>query len=128
VDLIIDPGFGWRSTYCWRLQAYDGFLYLVRGIFLTRTVIYLDENPGVMPLMRPLIHYLSVDADQWGSPIGGDLYRTSDGVHWESLFLDGPGNGDNHGIRTPEPTPMRLFIGMENPFSRLEIWRLQFED
>jgi hypothetical protein len=76
---------------------------------------------------KPLLNLLSPHPQRWGSPMGGDLYRTPDGIHWEPVFLDGLGNPDNHGIRTIESTPMGLFVGTENPFSRLQVWLLREE-
>ena len=73
---------------------------------------------------RPLLNYLVARPRDWRSPVGGDLYRSADGVHWDPVFLDGLGNPDNHGIRTLEGTPDGLYIGTENPFSRLEVWRM----
>jgi len=81
----------------------------------------------VAPRFRPLLDYLAVRPERWGSPMGGDLCRTADGVHWEPVFLDGLGNPDHHGIHTLKSTPMGLFVGTENPFTRLEVWRLEEE-
>jgi len=118
------PGFGWYlNAYCWYMNEYDGYLYM--GTWdLSRTIAFLGERmEDVAPLFRPLLNELVVSPESWGSPMGGDLYRTADGIHWEPVFLDGLGNPDNHGIRTLEPTPQGLFIGTENPFTRLEVWR-----
>ena len=54
-------------------------------------------------------------------PVGGDLYRTSNGVYWEPVFADGLGNSDNHSIRTLKSTDLGLFVGTENPFTQLEV-------
>jgi hypothetical protein len=119
-------GFGWyMNAYCWYMEEHKGYLYL--GTFdLSRTVALLGESArSVAPRFRPLLDYLAVRPQGWGSPMGGDLYRTADGVHWEPVFLDGLGDPDNHGIRTLESTPMGLFVGTENPFTRLEVWRLE---
>jgi hypothetical protein len=119
-------GFGWYlNSYCWYMGQHEGQLYL--GTFdLSRTIAFLGEDiRGIAPAFRPLLDHLAVSPDRWGSPMGGDLYRTVDGVRWEPVFLDGLGNPDNHGIRTLESTPLGFFVGTENPFSRLEVWRLQ---
>jgi hypothetical protein len=118
-------GFGWYlNAYCWYMNEYEGYLYL--GTWdMSRTIAFLGEDvESVAPVFRPLLDELVVRPQDWDSPMGGDLYRTADGVHWEPVFLDGLGNPDNHGIRTLEPTPMGFFVGTENPFTRLEIWRL----
>jgi uncharacterized protein (TIRG00374 family) len=118
-------GFGWYlNAYCWYMNEHAGYLYL--GTWdMSRTIAFLGEDvESVAPVFRPLLDELVVRPQDWGSPVGGDLYQTADGVHWEPVFLDGLGNPDNHGIRTLEPTPMGFFVGTENPFTRLEVWRL----
>jgi hypothetical protein len=119
------PGFGWYlNSYCWYMKEHDGQLYL--GTWdLSRTIAFLGQDAeNVVPAFRPLLDHLVVKPQDWGSPVGGDLYRTADGVRWEPVFLDGLGNPDNHGIRTLESTPLGFFAGTENPFTRLEVWRL----
>ncbi len=119
-------GFGWYlNVYCWYMQEHEGRLYL--GTWdMSRTIAFLGEEvESVAPPFKPLLNYLVVRPQVWSSPMGGDLYRTADGVHWEPVFLDGLNNPDNHGIRTLESTPMGLFVGTENPFTRLEIWLLR---
>lgn len=120
------PGFGWYlNAYCWYMQEHEDRLYL--GTWdMSRTIAFLGQDAeSVAPAFRPLLDELVARPQDWGSPMGGDLYRSSDGVHWEPVFLDGLGSPDNHGIRTLESTPMGLFVGTENPFTRLEVWRLQ---
>lgn len=119
------PGYGWyMNAYCWYMEEHNGYLYL--GTWdLSRTIVYLgNQAERVAPRFRRLLNYLVADPGDWRSPVGGDLYRSQDGVHWEPVFLDGFDNPDNHGIRTLESTPMGLFVGTENPFTRLEVWRL----
>ncbi len=119
------PGFGWYlNAYCWNMEVHEGYLYLGTWDF-SRTLMYLGQHRDLMPpTLRPLVRYLDVSPETWGSPVGGDLYRTRDGLHWDPVVRTGFGNADNHGIRTLESTPMGLFVGTENPFSRLEVWRL----
>ncbi len=119
------PGFGWYlNSYCWYMNDYQGYLYL--GTWdASRTIEWLGQDAEKVALpFRPLLNYLVARPGDWRSPVGGDLYRSADGVHWEPVFLDGLGNPDNHGIRTLEGTPDGLYIGTENPFSRLEVWRM----
>jgi hypothetical protein len=119
-------GFGWYlNAYCWYIQEHEGQLYL--GTWdISRTIDFLGTGTeNLVRPFKPLVNVLSPRPQGWGSPMGGDLYRTTDGVHWEPVFLDGVGNPDNHGVRTLESTPMGLFIGTENPFTRLEIWLLR---
>jgi hypothetical protein len=119
-------GFGWRlNAYCWYMREHEGHLYL--GTWdASRVVEFLGKDAGnIARPFKPLLNLLSPHPQGWGSPMGGDLYRTAEGTHWEPVFLDGLGNPDNHGIRTIESTPMGLFVGTENPFSRLEVWLLR---
>ncbi len=119
------PGFGWHlNSYCWYMQDYEGYLYL--GTWdMSRTIAYLGQDvDAVAPPFRPVLNQLVARPQDWSSPMGGDLYRSRDGVEWEPVFLNGLGNPDNHGIRTLEPTDMGMFVGTENPFTRLEVWLL----
>jgi len=121
-------GFGWYlNAYCWYMGEHEGQLYL--GTWdMSRTVEFLaTDAQSVARPFKPLLNALSPRPQGWGSPMGGDLYRSADGIHWEPVFLDGVGNPDNHGIRTLESTPMGLFVGTENPFTRLEVWLLRSE-
>jgi hypothetical protein len=120
------PGFGWYlNAYCWYMKEHAGYLYL--GTWdMSRTIAFLGQDAeSVAPAFKPLLDELVARPQDWGSPMGGDLYRTLDGVQWEPIFLDGLGNPDNHGIRTLESTPLGLFVGTENPFTRLEVWLLR---
>jgi hypothetical protein len=106
------------------MRQHDEHLYL--GTWdMSRTIDFFSkEARNMAPAFGPVLNAVSPRPRAWGSPLGGDLYRTADGLHWEPAFLDGLGNPDNHGIRTIESTPMGLFVGTENPFSRLEVWLL----
>ncbi len=119
------PGFGWSlNVYCWYMHVHENQLYM--GTWdLSRTLEWLGQDAGNVAVpFRPLLNYLVDRPQDWGSPVGGDLYRTADGIHWEPIFMDGLGNPDNHGIRTMETTDSGLFVGTENPFTRLEVWLL----
>jgi hypothetical protein len=119
-------GFGWYlNAYCWYMREHEDHLYL--GTWdMSRTIAFLGQDAeSVAPAFRPLLDELVARPQDWGSPMGGDLYRTADGVRWEPVFLDGLGNPDNHGIRTLESTSIGLFVGTENPFTRVEVWLLR---
>jgi len=121
-----EPGFGWYlNVYCWYMAEHQDYLYL--GTWdMSRTIEFLGQDAEkVAPAFAPLLNELVARPQDWGSPVGGDLYRTADGIRWEPVFLNGLGNPDNHGIRTLESTPLGFFVGTENPFTRLEVWRLQ---
>ncbi len=136
-DIIVGPkrsqpmsgyraGFGWHlNAYCWYFGVHQDHLYL--GTWdMSRIIEFLAKDAeNVARPFRPLLNAVSPRPQAWGSPLGGDLYRSPDGLYWEPVFLDGLGNPDNHGIRTLESTPMGLFVGTENPFSRLEVWLLR---
>jgi hypothetical protein len=83
-------GFGWYlNAYCWYMKEYDDYLYL--GTWdLSRTLAFLGQSgESVAPAFKPLLNELVADPKDWGAPMGGDLYRTANGVHWEPVFLDG---------------------------------------
>jgi hypothetical protein len=119
------PGFGWYlNSYCWYMQDDGENLYM--GTWdMSRTIAWLGEDVEHVAIpFRPLLVELITNPADWGSPMGADLYRSADGIHWQPLTLDGFGNPDNHGIRTMVATDAGMVIGTENPFTRLEVWLL----
>ncbi|NUM53671.1 MAG: hypothetical protein HUU46_08510 [Candidatus Hydrogenedentes bacterium] len=62
--------------------------------------------------------YLSEQLD-----MGGDVYRTRDGVAWDAVFTDGLGNPYNYGARIMLAHDGNFYIGMANLYEGLEIWK-----
>jgi hypothetical protein len=54
---------------------------------------------------------------------GGDLWRTTDGINWTYVNLNGFDDANNYGIRTLLTTTKGLFAGTANPFKGCQIWR-----
>jgi hypothetical protein len=100
----LGPGFGWPfNAHMWRQAVYDGRLYV--GTFDLSTV--LKEIPIIGSLL--------------GILMGGDLWRTEDGVHFSSVTARGFEDRFNFGIRTLEPTPYGLFLGTANYYYGLKV-------
>ena len=120
-----EPGFGWYlNVYCWYMHEYEDQLYM--GTWdMSRAMEWLAQDAEhALPEISSLLDELLARDEDWGSPLGGDLYRTADGIDWEPVFVDGFDRPDNHGIRTMETTDMGMFVGTENPYTRLEVWLL----
>ncbi|MEX2016240.1 MAG: hypothetical protein WD873_06340, partial [Candidatus Hydrogenedentales bacterium] len=122
----VESGFGSkRNAYLWSLEEHDGMLYagtwddsivivgglanaddFIRGEFDRDNLEGIDNNP-----LNPLFK------------VGGDLYRSADGVHWDLVFNNGLGNPNNYGVRTMESAGGDLYLGFANPTDGLDIWR-----
>jgi hypothetical protein len=87
----------------WRQAVYDGRLYV--GTFDLSTV--LKE----IPIIGKLLGFL----------MGGDLWRTDEGIHFSSVTARGFDDRFNFGIRTLEPTPYGLFLGTANYYYGLNV-------
>jgi hypothetical protein len=109
----LEPGFGWPyNVQIYRMHVHDGALYL--GTLDTSREV-TEAQPG--PILELLLrwHY------------GFDLYRTVDGVSFETLTINGFGDGFQVGARTFETTPFGLFLGASNYWYGFRIWRQQPE-
>lgn len=60
--------------------------------------------------------------------MGGDLYRTSDGLTWDTVFTDGLGNPYNYGARIMLAHDGDFYIGMANLYEGIEIWKKDVQD
>jgi ubiquinone/menaquinone biosynthesis C-methylase UbiE len=108
------PGFDdFFNAYIWRMAVHDGVLYA--GTYKwTDLLPYLPREkwPEVSRIAMERIGISTiVDTDS-----GFDLWRTTDGVTWTPVTLDGFGNGYNYGVRTMVSAPAGLFLGTANPF------------
>ncbi len=55
--------------------------------------------------------------------LGFDLWKTTDGIHWEPVSLNGLGNPHNYGVRMLFLSQNgSLYLGTANPFDGLEVW------
>jgi hypothetical protein len=58
-----------------------------------------------------------VGVDEIAHSAGGfDLWRSSNGTHWQPITRNGFNNPYNYGVRTLLSTPHGLFVGTANPF------------
>lgn len=55
---------------------------------------------------------------------GCELYRTSDGVNYTCVTVDGFGDEYNYGVRNILATDDALFVGTANPFYGAQLWKL----
>ena len=61
----------------------------------------------------------------FSSPFGFSLYSSSDGIHFDPVFLDGFNNRYNYGGRILFVDSQNdLYIGTANPFYGCQLWRL----
>ena len=59
--------------------------------------------------------------------IGGDLYKTRDGITWYPVFTTGLSDPNNYGIRNLLGVDGDLYVGFGNPHDGLEIWKASSE-
>lgn len=128
------------NGYCWQIQQYNGEVYV--GTW--------DWSVLIIPLLRSLIesafgnstedfrnyYRRLLDGGIIGEilrliPIkailnrfmGFDLYKSSDGIHWETVTINGLGNPYNYGARNLYVSQEnRLYLGTANPFEGCEVW------
>lgn len=124
------------NVYAWQIQEYKGKLLvstfddssnmevilttllankaaLEQRIGATATNVLIGIYKGVVEILR-VIEY----------PVGFDLYESKDGVHFNSVFLNGLGNRNNYGGRILYVDKCKkLYIGTANPFNGCEVWR-----
>lgn len=145
----LDSGFGKpQNAYVWSMVQYRNRLYV--GTWDQTSIVQyaIDEFPESI---EQLLAFLSTDLDIPGDNLGqkaienfvagntgpkrrptfvsrqldmgGDLYRTRDGVTWETVFTDGLGDPYNYGARNMLAVEDDLYIGMANIYEGLEIWK-----
>lgn len=56
---------------------------------------------------------------------GFDLYVSGDGIHFDTITIDGFGDPYNHGLRTTAVTDEGLAIGTANPFYGTQVWLIK---
>jgi len=117
----LPAGFGAPlNFYCWSLEEYDGVLYL--------GTLDLSSLLSCLPV-ELLAETFDLPQEQMAqmqekiAPFAGaDLWKTSDGITWEPVSLDGFGNPHNYGFRTM--VSGSLYVGTANPYvgQGCEIW------
>lgn len=133
----LGPGFDNPfNVYAWQIQEYKGkllistfddssnmevilttllanraALYQLIGIVITDILIEIYKS--VVEILRAIRY-----------PIGFDLYISDDGVHFESVFLNGLNNPHNYGGRILFVDEFNeLYIGTANPFQGCEVFK-----
>ena len=126
----LPAGFGTPlNFYCWSLEEYDGVLYLgtldLSSLLSCLPKELLAETFGLFGLSQEQIMQMQ---EVIGPFAGADLWKTSDGITWESVSLDGFGNPHNYGLRTM--VSGSLYVGTANPYfgQGCEIWAALSED
>jgi hypothetical protein len=117
----LPAGFGAPlNFYCWSLEEYDGVLYL--------GTLDLSSLLSCLPV-ELLAETFDLPQEQMAqmqekiAPFAGaDLWKTSDGITWEPVSLDGFGNPHNYGFRTM--VSGSLYVGTANPYvgQGCEVW------
>ncbi|QOX61936.1 hypothetical protein FRZ06_00480 [Anoxybacterium hadale] len=93
------------------LLANRAALYQLIGVEVTTLLIEIYKS--VVEILR-FIRY----------PIGFDLYVSEDGVHFNSIFLNGLFNPNNYGGRILfVDSCEKLYLGTANPFQGCEVWK-----
>ena len=118
----LPAGFGAPlNFYGWSLEEHDGVLYLgtldLSALLSCLPVDLLTETFGLpeeqMAQMQEMIAPFA----------GSDLWKTSDGITWEPVSLDGFDNPHNYGFRTM--VSGSFYVGTANPFAGqgCEVWK-----
>jgi len=117
------PGFDYgANVYSWTARVHDDALYL--GTFDAATLVLdpLEEMfGGEIPAKFEdlLMDGLSEDTDRWR---GFDYYRTTDGLEWTTISVDGLGNPENYGVRSMATSEWGLLMGAANPVDGFEMF------
>ncbi|HEX2953247.1 MAG TPA: hypothetical protein VHR47_04600 [Bacillota bacterium] len=139
------------NAYCWQLRPYREQLYLGTfdmGVSYPPLLQSLaDKYQSQIPynlqnygnLLEAYIKFLYRDNGlfqmlPWGQfggnflqkfteSFGFDLWRSTEGLIWTPVSLDGLGNPYNYGARNLYVTDEnRLYLGTANPFQGCEVW------
>jgi hypothetical protein len=134
----IPAGFGNPlNVYTWHMAVYQGQLYLGTfdmSSFLTKVLAthpeLLEQLLSSIPADTLNFPKLATDGMIPGTMIsalfdqmykyfgGGDVWRTSDGIHWFPVTLNGFNNPKNYGIRRLVPLNDEVMaVGTANPFT-----------
>ena len=123
------------SVYAWQIQEYHDCLYISTFDDSSNMEVILDTLLANRIALEQLIGagatkilieiYLSVveilHAIKY--PIGFDLYKSDDGIHFYPVFLNGLSNPNNYGGRILYVDSCdKLYIGTSNPFQGCEVW------
>ena len=98
------------NFHCWSLEEYDGVLYLgTLDLSSLLSCLPVELLAGTSDEPQKQVTHMQ---EMIGPFAGADLWKTSDGVIWEPVSLDGFGNRHNYGFRTM--VSGSLCVGMAN--------------
>jgi hypothetical protein len=127
------------NGYCWQIQEYNGEVYIgtwdwsVLIIPILKSIIkalLMNSSEelnqyNIQPfnnLIGRLINSISIRSI-FSRFMGFDLFKSSDGIHWDTVTINGFGNPYNYGARNLYVSQEnRLYLGTANPFEGCEVW------
>lgn len=124
------------NVYAWQIQEYQGKLLVSTFDDSSNMEVILDtllaNKAALIDLIGEPVTCLLIEVyktvveilREVRYPIGFDLYISEDGVHFNSVFLNGLYNPNNYGGRILYvDSRNKLYIGTANPFQGCEVWR-----
>ncbi|MDD4169450.1 MAG: hypothetical protein PHD36_04190 [Desulfotomaculaceae bacterium] len=125
------------NVYAWQIQEYQNRLYIstfddssnmevILHTLLTNRVgleqlIGQETTNLLIKIYKTVVEILRAIR----YPVGFDLYISEDGVHFNSVFLNGLNNPNNYGGRILYvDSSKNLYIGTANPFQGCEVWKI----
>lgn len=124
------------NLYCWQLKEHKGELYL--GTFdwlvliipmLIANLSLITEEASIGGLVQQLLYYIQPQFLTYilNPPFsvfrGFDMFKSSDGVNWMSITVNGLDNPYNYGVRNMlSSEDGHLYLGTANVFQGLEVW------
>lgn len=134
----LDSGFGNPfNLYCWQIQEHDGELYVASFDWLVLVVPMLLANLSLIteniPIDKLAEEFSSYMPEQFLNHIqnppssvfrGFDIFKSSDGVKWTPVTLNGLDNPYNYGVRRMlSSKDGHLYLATANVFEGLEVWK-----
>ena len=124
------------NVYAWQIQEYKGRLYISTFDDSSNMEVILDTLLANRLSLEQMVGPEAIDViDIYKSiveilrairyPMGFDLYSSTDGIHFSSVFLNGLNNPHNYGGRILYPDrDKRLYLGTANPFEGCEVFEV----
>lgn len=124
------------NVYAWQIQEYKNMLLISTFDDSSNMEVILNtllaNKAALEKLIGEIVTNILIDI-YWAVveilrlvryPIGFDLYVSKDGIHFNSVFLNGLDNQNNYGGRILfADNNNKLFIGTANPFQGCEVWK-----
>lgn len=126
------------NVYAWQIQEYNDKLYITTfddainmQLILELLLANRDNlpvSPHVTEILIEIYEAITKILNKIGYPFGFSLYSSSDGIHFDPVFLDGFNNRYNYGGRILFVDSQNdLYIGTANPFEGLEVWKGKYD-